>query len=73
MQNPVYREPLTDQELEVYKKLKNRIKELEQYIEYLSKEIPIKPIRQKREEAEKMLRANTTLLYFMFGEANLRQ
>lgn len=64
---------MTDQELITYKKLSARIKELEGYIEAMSKEIQIKPVRQKIEEAEKMLSANTHLMFFMFGEGCLRQ
>lgn len=64
---------MTDSEFEAYKKISSRIRELESYISKMNKEIQIKPVRQKIEEAEKMLSANTHLMFFLFGEGNLHQ
>ena len=71
--NPDFLNNLSEKEREAYFKISGRIKELEFYIESMSKEIQIKSVRQKISEAEKMLKSNTVLMYFLFGEGMLRQ
>lgn len=62
---------MTDDELRVYKQIKERIASLEKKLEFLEGEIPARVVRDKIEGTRLTLRANQEMLLFLFGENNL--
>lgn len=64
---------MTDGELELYKKIKQRIYELEKKVEFYESEIPCYIVRERLEATRLTLRANTEMIHALFGEACLKQ
>lgn len=64
---------MTDDQLAMYKKISLRIKELERKIEWLESDIPNRVVRDKIEATRLTLKANQEMMFFLFGEGNLRQ
>lgn len=63
---------MTDAQLEKYKKVKTRIMELESEITDLENQIPCKSVRVRLEMTKLLLKTNTDILYFWFGENQLK-
>lgn len=63
---------MTDAEFEKYKKVKTRIQELESEIADLESQIPCKSVRVRLEMTKLLLKTNTDILYFRFGENQLK-
>ena len=64
---------LTPIEQEYFDRISQRIRELEQKIEYYDREIPNRKNRQLQESLRLVLKANTEMFSFLFGEGMLRQ
>jgi len=64
---------MSDEEFEAYKKVKDRIYELESKLDFLESDMPSRVVGQKIEATRLTLKANTELLKFLFGEGCLRQ
>jgi hypothetical protein len=64
---------MSDDDLNAYRRIKDRINQLEKKIEHLE-DLPYSRLtNQKIESYTLTLKANTELLWFLFGEACLRQ
>lgn len=66
-------EKIHDGDLELYKKIKTRIAELEKKVEFYEGEIPHRLVRERLEATRLTLRANTEMIHALFGEGCLRQ
>jgi len=60
-------------DLELYKKIRARILELEKKVEFYEGEIPVKMVRYRLEATRLTLKANTEMLHALFGEGCLKQ